>query len=178
MFLPYPDRNLILTGYIGPNQPILGEQIAGQLKMRFVNVASQIEARVGLDAEDARARYGEAWLKTVENEIISDVLLYRGSVIQVSGQTLLRGENIKHLQENGVIICLVVTLDAVLRRLHMTMGGDYHNPHERARALSQLKREWAARKIKSIHELDVTYLNQDETIQAVSSLWQTLARAN
>lgn len=172
MFLPHSDLNLILTGYTGPNQPIIGEQVANRLKMRFVNVDSQIESRSGLDIEEARTRYGETWLKTVESEIMSDVLLHRGAVIRVSGQTLLRGEYVKRLQEGGVIICLVVTLDAVLQRLHLALGGRYHNPNERALAIGHLKREWAVRYLEGTRELDATYLNEAETIGAVVNLWQ------
>lgn len=174
MFLPHSDRNLILTGYTGPNQPILGEQIAKRLNMRFVNVDAQIEHRAGMEIEDARSRYGESWLKTVESEIMSDVLLYRGALIRVSGQTLLRGEYVKHLQEGGVIICMVVALDAVLQRLHLALGGRYHNPHERALAIGHLKREWAVRKLEDIRELDVTYLNEPETVEAITLLWQKI----
>ena len=174
MLRPFSERNLVLTGYTGPNQPIIGEQVASHLKMRFVNVDAQIEARAGMDMEEARNRYGESWLKTVESEIMSDVLLYRSALIRVSGQTLLRGEYVKHLQESGVIICLVVTLDAVLRRLHLALGGRYHSPQERALAIGHLKREWAVRYLEGIHELDVTYLSEAETVEAISALWQKI----
>ena len=174
MLLPYSDLNLILTGYTGPNQPIIGEQVATRLKMRFVNVDLQLETRAGMDIEEARNRHGETWLKTLESEIMSDVLLYRGAVIRVSGQTLLRGEYVKRLQESGVVICVVVTLDAVLRRLHLAMGGRYHNPHERALAIGQLRREWAVRKLEGIRELDMTYLNEAETVDAVAALWEKI----
>ena len=29
----FPDRNLILTGYTGPSQPLVGQQIADRLKI-------------------------------------------------------------------------------------------------------------------------------------------------
>jgi shikimate kinase len=174
MVLPRSDRNLILTGYTGPNQPMIGEQVANRLKMRFVNVDGQIEIRAGMEMEDARARYGESWLKTVESQIMSDILLYRGAVIRVSGQTLLRGEYVKRLQESGVIVCLVVTLDAVLHRLHLALGGRYHNPYERALEIGHLRREWAVRSLEGIHELNVTYLNEAETVEAIGVLWQKI----
>jgi shikimate kinase len=174
MVLPRSDFNLILTGYTGPNQPIIGEQVANRLKMRFVNVDGQIESRAGMEIDDVRARYGESWLKTVESEIMGDILLHRGAVIRVSGQTLLHGEYIKRLQERGFIVCLVVTLDAVLQRLHLALGGRYHNPHERALEIGHLRREWAVRSLEGIRELDVTYLNEEQTVDAVTGLWQRI----
>ena len=174
MLSAYGDRNLILTGYTGPNQPVIGQQAAERLKMRYVNVETQIELREGLSAEALRSRFGEAHLKTIESEVMQDVLLHRGAVIRVSGQTLLRSDYAKRLQETGPIVCLVVALDAVLQRLHLSLGRSYHNPHERALAIGNLKREWAARKLEGVRELDVTYLSESQTVDALIGLWQTM----
>jgi len=175
MRFSYADRNLILTGYTGPNQPIIGQQAAERLKLRYVNVELQIEAREEMPPEELRTRYGEARLKTVESEVMRDVLLVRGAVIRVSGQTLLRADYARRLQETGPVVCLVVTLDAVLQRLHLSLGRSYHNPHERALAIGYLKREWAVRKLEGVRELDVTYLSESETVDALIALWQKMA---
>jgi shikimate kinase len=175
MLFSFADRNLILTGYTGPNQPLVGPQVGERLKMRFVNVDMQIESREGMSPEQLRTRYGDARLKTVESEIMQDVLLYRSAVIRVSGQTLLRSDYAKRLGETGPIICMVVTLDAVLQRLHLSLGRSYHNPHERALAIGYLKREWAVRKLDGVRELDVTYLSEADSLDAVVSLWQKAA---
>ncbi len=175
MLLSYGDRNLILTGYTGPNQPIIGQQAAARLKMRYVNVETQIENREGMSSEALRTRYGDARLKMVESEVMQDVLLNRGVVIRVSGQTLLRLDYLKRLATTGPIVCLVVTLDAVLQRLHLSLGRSYHNPHERALAIGYLKREWAVRNMDGIRELDVTYFSETETVDALINLWQEMA---
>jgi len=175
MLLSFADRNLILTGYTGPNQPIIGQQAAARLKMRYVNVEMQIEAREGMSSEALRTRYGDARLKMVESEVMQDVLLHRGVVIRVSGQTLLRLDYAKRLAATGPIVCLVVTLDAVLQRLHLSLGRSYHNPHERALAIGYLKREWAVRNLDGIRELDVTYLSETETVDALIGLWRQMA---
>jgi shikimate kinase len=166
------DRNLILTGYTGPNQPAIAQQVASQIGMRFINVDLLLEDRAEMSLGDLRSRFGEARLKTLEAEVMRDVLLYRGVVLRVGGQTLLHADYAPRLQATGPIICLVVTLDAVLRRLHLQLGARYHNPNERALAIAHLKREWAVRQLAGIHELDVTYINEAETISAVTMLWR------
>jgi shikimate kinase len=174
-FLPASERNLVLTGYIGPDQPLLGRQIAERLRMPFVNIEALIVERVGLPIDEIRAYYGETRLKAIEAEIIEETLLRRRSVIRVSGRTLLHGEHLPRLQRVSVVICLVVSLDAMLHRLHINMGARYHNPHERALALGELKREWAVRKLNGIHEIDTTYFSQDDIIQVVTTMWGELA---
>jgi shikimate kinase len=172
LFLLPPDRNLILTGYTGPNQPAIGRQIAQHLGITFLNVENQVEERAGMDMDELRARYGEARLKTLEAEVIEEALLHRGAVIRISGQTLLHADYAQRLGATGPIICLVATLDAVLQRLHLAMGARYHNPQERAAALGYVKREWAVRKLEGIHELDITYMSEDEAIAATIALWR------
>ena len=67
---------------------------------------------------------------------------------------------------------MVVALDDVLRRLHLSLGGRYHNPSERSLAIGHLKREWAIRKVSGVHELKVTDMSEAETINAVTALWE------
>jgi shikimate kinase len=165
---------LILTGYTGLNQTRVGGQVAERLKMRYVNVELQFETRAGMRMEEVRRRYGEARLKTMEAEVMQEMLLHRGTVIHIGGATLERGDTLKRPQESGTVICLVVALDAALHRLHLSLGRNYHNPHERALAIGNLKREWAVRKSDSVHELDATYFTEDETVEAVIDLWQKM----
>lgn len=177
MLFDYSDRNLILTGYTGPNQPIIGQQVAERLRMRFVNVDVLIEQRAEMDAEIYSQRFGETRLKILETEVLGDVSLNRGALIRVSGQTLLRAEYVERLQETGPIFCLVATLDAVLQRLHLAMGGRYHNPNERALAIGHLRREWAVRKLRGVYDIDVTYSNEDEMIEQIVARWVEVTRA-
>jgi shikimate kinase len=175
MLFSHPDRNLILTGYTGPSQPLVGQQIADRLKMRYVNVDALLEARGEMDIDDMRTRYGETRLKMLENDVMQDVLLYRGAVIRVSGQTILRTETTARLLDSGYIICLVVALDEVLRRLHLSLGGRYHNPSERALAIGHLKREWAIRKVEGVHELNVTDMSESRIVNTVCDIWERLS---
>jgi len=175
MFLAYPDRNLILTGYTGAQQLTVGQQIAERLHLRYVNVDSLLESRAGLDLDEIRLRYGETRLKMLEMEAMQEVQLYRGALIRMSGQTLLRTEYTKRLQQTGLIVCMVVTLDAVLRRLHLSMGGRYHNPQERALAIGHLKREWAIRKLEGVCELDLTDQNESQMVERVCALWEAMS---
>ncbi|MBC7812112.1 MAG: hypothetical protein H7175_13240 [Burkholderiales bacterium] len=174
VFLPASDRNLILTGYTGPNQPAIGRQVAEVLGLPFVNVEGQIEDRAGNSIEEIKTLYGESRLKTLESDVVHEAVLYRGAVIRISGQTLLHGDHLERLRATGPIICLVAAVDAVLQRLHLALGARYHNPDERALALGNLKREWSARKREGVYELDATYMNTDQVVANIVVLWQEL----
>lgn len=173
--LPTTERNMIITGYIEPNKPRIGRQVAEQLRMPFVDVEQQIEQRIGDNMDHIRSNYGDRRLKTVEAEIMEEITLHRNAVIRVNGSTLMHSDHYAQLQATGPIFCLVARLDAILQRMHLTLGARYHDPVERERALGALRREWAVRQQPGIYELDATYLQENEIVTAVIDLWQQVA---
>lgn len=175
VLLPFSEQNLIVTGYTGPNQPVIGLQVAERLKMPFVNTELQVEERTGMSAGELRGRFGASRLKTVEAEIVREAILRRSAVIRVSGRSLLQGDHLQQFQATGPVICLAASLDAIMQRLHLALGARYHYPHERALALGHLKEEWAIRSLPGIHEIDVTYLSEADIVEAVIARWRRLA---
>lgn len=172
--LPISERNLILTGYIGPGQPVLGQRIAARLRMPFVNVETLIAERVDLPPEEVRAYYGETRLKAIETELVQETALRRSTVITISGRTLLHGDHLARLRETGPVLCLVIGLDAMLSKLHVSLGARFHDPNTRALALGELRREWAVRGQPGLHEIDTTYLDDDTVIELIAGMWQEL----
>ncbi|MGB1285411.1 MAG: shikimate kinase [Aggregatilineales bacterium] len=175
MNLRITDRNLILTGYVEPNKPRVARQVAEHLGMPFVDVEARIEDRFGDNMSYIRSHYGERRLKSVEGDLMEEVMLHRHAVIRVNGSTLMHGEHIERLQQNGVIVCLVARLDAILQQMHLTMGARYHNPQEREAALGALRREWTVRGVPGIHEIDATYKDEATLIDDVIALWQEIS---
>jgi len=169
------DHNLILTGYMGPTQVVIARRTAERLRMRFVDFEQLFETRSGVSREDMRALYGEARLKSLEGELVYEIMLYRGTVIHIGGQTLLHSNHLARLSETGEVIALVAALDVVLQRLHLALGARYHNPRERDVAIGVLKREWAIRKCEGVTEFDTSALSEDGMIDAIASRWRTLS---
>lgn len=173
--LPLTERNLVITGYIEPNKPRIARQVAERLRMPFVDMEARIEERFGEDINTIRNSYGERRLKTVEAEIMEEILLYRNAVLRINGSTLMHSEHYERMQSNSIMLCLVARLDAILQRMHLTLGARYHDPAERGRELSHLRREWAIRKKPNLLELDVTYKAEPAMITDIISLWQAEA---
>lgn len=172
--MPFSERNLILTGTVGPTQARLGRRIADQLAMPFVQLDTVISDRMDMPVSEIRAYYGETRLRTVEAEIVAEMALRRRSVIFVSGRTLIAGDNLARLRATGPVFCLTVALDAMLHRLHVAMGARYHNPQDRAQAVGDLAREWQVRDLEGVQQLDVTEMDDDEIVQTLVGLWRAL----
>jgi len=177
VLLPLSERNLILTGYTGPNQPLIAKSVGERLKMNVVNVEAEIAARVGMSIDEIRAYYGQTRLKSIEQEILGETTLRRHTVIRISSAMLMNGDALAQVRETGPVICLVTTLDAMLQRLHIAMGARYYNAQERAAELSNLRREWAVRGAEGVIEVDTTYLTTEQTVERIAALWQDVAIA-
>ncbi len=169
------DLNLIITGYIEPNRPRISRQLAQQLGIEMIDVERRIEERFGDTIDRIRAQYGEQRLKAIESEVLDDIALYRRALIRISGSTLVNSKNLGELQRNGVVVCLVASLDSILHRIHLTLGARYHDPVERSLAIGELQREWKIREAENIVEFDATYISESALIDQIANFWRDVA---
>ncbi len=172
MLLPtLTDYNLVLTGSLGPNQLIVARRAADRLHLPFVDAEREVERRAEMAVSEFKTLFGDARLRALENEVVRDLALHRGSIIHISGQMLSYSDHLERLRACSYILCLVATLDAVLTRLHVALGARYHNPAERALAIGQLKRDWSIRGRPGVVELDTTRLNDNQVVEHIVQLW-------
>ncbi len=169
------DLNLIVTGYLEPNRPRLSQQLALRLGLELIDVERAIEERLGATVDQMRQLYGERRLKAIETQIMDEIVLHRRALIRVSGNTLLNSGHLAELQRNGVIVCLVASLDSILRRIHLTLGARYHDPVERSRAIGELQREWRIREVENIVEFDATTISEAILVERIVDFWRDLA---
>ncbi len=169
------DLNLFVTGYVEPNRPRFSRQLALRLGLELIDVEREVEDRQGDTIQNIRATYGDRHLRTIETEIMDEVVLHRQGLIRVSGNTLLNYGHLEDIQRNGVIICLVASLDSILRRIHLTLGARFHEPDERAQALGELQREWKIRDVENVVEFDATYVSEAIMIERIVLFWRDLA---
>ncbi len=169
------DLNLIVTGYVEPNRPRIARELARRLGLEMIDAERALEDRLGNTIEQMRQLYGERRLQAFEAQIMDEIVLHRRALIRVSGNTLLNSGHLAELQRNGVIVCLVASLDSILRRIHLTLGARYHDPVERSRAIGELQREWRIRDIDQVVEFDATYVTEAILIERIVTFWRELA---
>ncbi|MDE2774907.1 MAG: hypothetical protein OXI77_03100 [Chloroflexota bacterium] len=169
------DLNLIVTGYLEPNRPRVSQQLALRLGLEMIDVEREIENRLGDTVENMRQIFGERRLRAIETQIMDEIVLHRRALIRVSGNTLLNSGHLAEFQRNGVIVCLVASLDSILRRIHLTLGARYHDPVERSRAIGELQREWRIRDVENVVEFDATTITDAILIERIAVFWRDLA---
>ena len=166
-----PYRNLILTGTFGVGKTVIGQAVAQKTNASsFIDLETSLYHREGYTPEQIRKTFGIARLRSLENELIQESTLRRSTVIAVRGNTLLEPTNFEKLAETGAILCLTAALGEILRRLHVTRGGWFHDLGNRAELLVKLKRERQVLQL-DIPKMDTTSLTVEEVTQKTIDFW-------
>jgi shikimate kinase len=166
-----PYRNLILTGPMGVGKTGVGRRIQQQMEgSQFFDLEIEIQNREGYSAEQIRATFGLARLRSLENQLVEEMTLRRSCIIAVNGFTLLDPSNLERLRETGPILCLTAALGEILRRVHVTEGGRFHDPNYRAVVVGRLKREGEIART-GLPVLDTTALKMEEVAQRAKTFW-------
>lgn len=168
-----PYRNLILTGSMGVGKTGIGRLIVQQMKdADFFDLETAIEQREGYSPERIREQFGIARLRSIENEMVHEASLRRSTVMAISGTALLDEANRLRLSETGPVLCLTASLGEILRRLHVTQGGHFHDLNTRAAIIGRLKRERQVLEL-DIPKLDTTNLKIEEAAKQALEFWMT-----
>ena len=111
-----PDRNLILTGFMGTGKTTVGRLVAEKLGREFVDTDLVIEERHG-PIQEIFDRQGESGFRDIETALATELGQRKGLVIATGGRMLLDAENLKVLSENGRVFCLVASPEEIYHRV-------------------------------------------------------------
>lgn len=110
-------KNIVLTGFMGTGKTTVGRFLAKKLGMSFVDVDELIEKTTGLKITEIFARFGEAYFRDIETEIIKAITKNSSQVIATGGGAVLRDENLNALKSKGVVFCLTASEDVIFDRV-------------------------------------------------------------
>jgi shikimate kinase len=167
-----PYHNLILTGHIGVGRVTVGRQIAKQVGVPFVDFDTEMQLREGMLPDEIRSLFGESRLRTLEDQLSGELSLRRGSVLSVGGPTLLDENNRRRFMTSGQVLILTCALNEILRRLHASQGGRFHDPKVRSASLYQIRRERQIEQMTAIPTLDTTKLSVEEVAEHAARFWR------
>lgn len=105
--------NLVLIGMPGSGKSSVGRALAEAMRRPFVDCDDEIERRAGKTIPEIFASEGEGAFRALEARVIADVGKEKGAVIATGGGAILRGENVRTLRQNGVVLWLRRELDAL-----------------------------------------------------------------
>jgi 3-dehydroquinate synthase len=152
------ERNIVISGFMGTGKTTVGRILAQRLNRPFVDLDEQIEAHFGKSIPEVFAQEGEVRFRAVESDLCRHYSCQPGIVLSTGGGALVNPVNRNVLAENGVLICLSASVDAILERVELAenrplLPGD--RPERRSR-IRRLLNERRAAYATIPHQVDTT----------------------
>ncbi|MBW7882834.1 MAG: 3-dehydroquinate synthase [Caldilineaceae bacterium] len=112
-----PNRNIILTGFMGTGKTSVGRLLAQQLDRHFVDMDDLLAERFGKSIPEIFSQEGEDAFRVAEARLCQDLARQSGLVVSTGGGALVNEESRMALANSGTIVCLHATEDAIVARL-------------------------------------------------------------
>jgi len=123
-----PEVNLVLIGYRACGKTSVGAALARRLGRPCLDLDQVLVAEAGRSIAEIVAREGWPGFRRREKELVGRYAGKTGQVLAPGGGVILDPENIRSLQENGVIIWLQAQPDTIKERLSQDLGQQVNRP--------------------------------------------------
>jgi len=101
----------------GGGKSTVGRHLARQLGLRFYDVDTVIEERIGCPIRAFFEREGESSFRDIEQEVIGELAALPNVVIATGGGAVLRADNRAALRERTTVVYLRSSPEELFRRL-------------------------------------------------------------
>ena len=87
---------IILLGYMGSGKSTIGQTLANELNLSFVDLDHAIEKEIGMSIRDFFEASGELKFRRLENDVLKKVILEnRSMILSTGGGTPCYGNNLE-----------------------------------------------------------------------------------
>lgn len=141
-------KPVFLIGYMGCGKTTLGEVLAQQMGVPFIDLDEYIERQQAMTIVEIFAREGKGRFRELESAALREVCMMGASIVACGGGTPCHGDNMALMNQAGVTVWLTTSPERITARLLL--------PEQRAKRpkfkdlpddafLSLVQRELAAR---------------------------------
>jgi shikimate kinase len=113
----YPDRNVVLIGFMGSGKSSVGRELARRWGFRFLDTDSMIRHQCGKSIPEIFSTLGEAFFREQEFLMLSRLLECHRSVIATGGGIVIQPRNIGLLGQLGITIWLKADQVTIFERV-------------------------------------------------------------
>jgi shikimate kinase len=111
------DKNIVLIGFMGSGKSMVARELGKRLKTQVVATDALIEAKEGQSIHEIFKSRGEGYFRNLEVEIVREVSLRRGIIVDCGGGVVLRKENLQLLKAGGIVFYLQAAPEVIYQRI-------------------------------------------------------------
>ena len=110
---------IFLVGFMGSGKSQMGAALAKELNVNFFDLDKEIEKKAGKDVSAIFADEGEKKFREIEKKSLVELLKQDDYVLSCGGGTPCFSDNMKKMNESGVVIYLKMSTDHLVERLEI-----------------------------------------------------------
>ena len=110
-------KPVFLIGYMGCGKTTLGEVLARQMGVPFIDLDEYIEHQQGMTIVEIFASDGEARFRELETAALRDVAAAGGAIVACGGGTPCHGGNMALMNQTGITVWLTTSPERITARL-------------------------------------------------------------
>ena len=111
------NKNIVLVGLSGSGKTTIGNILSDLSGYDFIDTDAIIVKLQNRSINNIFATNGEGFFRDLETQVTKKVSQFGSLIISTGGGIILRDENLKNLDKNGIIFYLKTSVNTLLKRL-------------------------------------------------------------
>lgn len=113
---------IFIIGYMGSGKTVFGQQLAGRLGYRFLDMDEMIEISTGYSIAHYFEKFGEHSFRLKERSLLINHLTEKDCVIATGGGTPCFEDNLALMNANGITVFLDTPEEIILKRISVKIA--------------------------------------------------------
>lgn len=122
--IPPNAPNLYLVGFMGTGKSVVGQKIAENLNIPFLDSDKVIERNEGMQIPEIFEKFGEAHFRELERKFVYEDKPTHSTIISCGGGLVTNTELLEVIKSTGIVIVLYAGIETLLKRI----SGDMNRP--------------------------------------------------
>ena len=135
------ELNVYLVGPMGSGKTSIGQRLASELNLEFLDSDHELEERTGASVSLIFDVEGEAGFRRRETEMLRELTTRRGIVLATGGGAVLAKENRQMLTRSGLVVYLRTSVHQQLQRLKRDRSRPLLQSVDKEKKLQQMATE-------------------------------------